>query len=156
MDALNSGKFSGSTSPYLNLPGCRSPSAACCLFCHSDVCCFCGELYRWQTGVPAGFIGGLMSTQPTQLLNFVPALCNGRPLRRCRQPSLVRDYFYRRGLPCEVDEPENPVTDFLLAFKTTFLLPILSAIFACWRCTTSSPPLVAGSTAVSYCADCRR
>ncbi len=156
MDALNSGKFPVSTSPYLNLPGCRSPSAAFVWFCHSDVCCFCGELYRWQLAFPAGFIGGLMSTQPTQLLTSIPALCNGRPLRRCRPPSWCADYFYRRGLPCEVDEPENQLPDFLLAFKTTFLLPILSAFLSCWRCTTSSPPLVAGSTGYPYCADCRR
>lgn len=39
--------------------------------------------------------------------------------------------------------------DFLLAFKTTFLLPILSAIFVMLAMYYVITPLVAGSTAVS-------
>lgn len=39
------------------------------------------------------------------------------------------DYFYRCGLPCEVDEPENPVTGFPVSVQNHILLPILSAIF---------------------------
>lgn len=39
------------------------------------------------------------------------------------------DYLDCRRVSGEVDEPKIQLPDFLLAFKTTFLLPILSAIF---------------------------
>ncbi|WDB36718.1 PTS fructose transporter subunit IIC [Escherichia albertii] len=79
---------------------------------------------------PAGFIGGLMSTQPTQLLNFdastmqwvtsapIPSTFIGALIISIVAGYLVKWMNQKIQLP-----------DFLLAFKTTFLLPILSAIF---------------------------
>lgn len=50
MDALNSGKFSGFDLSLLKFAAVAVLRRRVVWFCHSDVCCFCGELYRWQTG----------------------------------------------------------------------------------------------------------
>lgn len=91
MDALNSGKFSGFDLSLLKFAWLSQSFGGVLFgFAIPMFAAFVANSIGGKLAFPAGFIGGLMSTQPTQLLNFDPALCNGRPLRRCRPPSLAR------------------------------------------------------------------
>ncbi len=100
---------------------------------------------------PAGFIGGLMSTQPTQLLNFDPSTmqwATSSPVPSTFIGALIISIV--AGYLVKWMNQKIQLPDFLLAFKTTFLLPILSAIFChAGDVLRHHPPLVAGSTAVS-------
>lgn len=99
---------------------------------------------------PAGFIGGLMSTQPTQLLNFDPSTmqwATSSPVPSTFIGALIISIV--AGYLVKWMNQKIQLPDFLLAFKTTFLLPILSAIFVMLAMYYVITPLAAGSTAVS-------
>lgn len=99
---------------------------------------------------PAGFIGGLMSTQPTQLLNFDPSTmqwATSSPVPSTFIGALIISIV--AGYLVKWMNQKIQLPDFLLAFKTTFLLSILSAIFVMLAMYYVITPLVAGSTAVS-------
>ncbi|EGM7496807.1 PTS fructose transporter subunit IIC [Escherichia coli] len=100
MDALNSGKFSGFDLSLLK--------------------------FAWLSQS----FGGLMSTQPTQLLNFDPSTmqwATSSPVPSTFIGALIISIV--AGYLVKWMNQKIQLPDFLLAFKTTFLLPILSAIF---------------------------
>ena len=131
MDALNSGKFSGFDLSLLKFAWLSSVLRRRVVwFCHSDVCCFCGELYRWQTGVPGWFYRRLDVYPATQLLNFDPSTmqwATSSPVPSTFIGALIISIV--AGYLVKWMNQKIQLPDFLLAFKTTFLLPILSAIF---------------------------
>lgn len=112
MDALNSGKFSGFDLSLLKFAWHVAVLRRRVVwFCHSDVCCFCGKLYRWQTGVPGGFYRRLdvypadaTAELRSQHYAMGDLFAGAVHLHWCA------DNIYRCGLPREMDEPENPVT----------------------------------------------
>lgn len=114
MDALNSGKFSGFDLSLLKFAWLSQSFGGVLFgFCHSDVCCFCGELYRWQTGVPGWFYRRLdvyPADATAELRSQHYAM--GDLFAGAVHLHWRADYFYRCRLPCEMDEPENPVTGF--------------------------------------------
>ncbi len=91
---------------------------------------------------PAGFIGGLMSTQPTQLLNFDPSTmqwATSSPVPSTFIGALIISIV--AGYLVKWMNQKIQLPDFLLAFKTTFFATDSFRHFlSCWRCTTSSPP----------------
>ena len=109
---LIAGNSPVSTSPYLNLPGLSQSFGGVLFgFAIPMFAAFVANSIGGKLAFPAGFIGGLMSTQPTQLLNFDPSTMQwATSFAGAVHLHWCADYFYRRGLPCEVDEPENPVT----------------------------------------------
>lgn len=150
MDALNSGKFSGFDLSLLKFAWLSQSFGGVLFgFAIPMFAAFVANSIGGKLAFPAGFIGGLMSTQPTQLLNFdqhyamgdlfaVPSTFIGALIISIVAGYLVKWMNQKIQLP-----------DFLLAFKTTFLLPILSAIFVMLAMYYVITPLVAGSTAVS-------
>ena len=99
MDALNSGKFSGFDLSLLK--------------------------FAWLSQSFGG-----MSTQPTQLLNFDPSTmqwATSSPVPSTFIGALIISIV--AGYLVKWMNQKIQLPDFLLAFKTTFLLPILSAIF---------------------------
>src|SRR5699024_1636566 len=82
-------------------------------FCHSDVCCFCGELYRWQTGV-SGWFYRRLDVYPADATAELRSqhYAMGDLFAGAVHLHWCADYIYRCWLPCEMDEPENPVTGF--------------------------------------------
>lgn len=114
MDALNSGKFSGFDLSLLKfawlsqsfggvLFGFAIPMFAA--FVANSIggkLAFPGWFYRRLDVYPADATAELRSQHYAMGDLFAGAV----NLHWCA------DYFYRRGLPCEVDEPENPVTGF--------------------------------------------
>ncbi|EIU0496765.1 PTS fructose transporter subunit IIC [Escherichia coli] len=100
MDALNSGKFSGFDLSLLK--------------------------FAWLSQS----FGGVLSTQPTQLLNFDPSTmqwATSSPVPSTFIGALIISIV--AGYLVKWMNQKIQLPDFLLAFKTTFLLPILSAIF---------------------------
>ncbi len=114
MDALNSGKFSGFDLSLLKFAWLSQSFGGVLFgFAIPMFAAFVANSIGGKLAFPAGFIGGLMSTQPTQLLNFDPSNdAMGDLFAGAVHLHWCPDYFYRCGLPCEVDEPENPVTGF--------------------------------------------
>lgn len=114
MDALNSGKFSGFDLSLLKFAWLSQSFGGVLFgFAIPMFAAFVANSIGGKLAFPAGFIGGLMSTQPTQLLNFDPSTMQWAT----SSPVAVHlhwcaDYIYRCWLPCEMDEPENPVTRF--------------------------------------------
>lgn len=131
MDALNSGKFSGFDLSLLKFAWLSQSFGGVLFgFAIPMFAAFVANSIGGKLAFPAGFIGGLMSTQPTQLLNFDPSIMQWAT----SSPGAVHlhwcaDYFYRCGYLVKWMNQKIQLPDFLLAFKTTFLLPILSAIF---------------------------
>lgn len=111
LDALNSGKFAGFNLSLLKFA-------------------WLSQSFGGKLAFPAGFIGGLMSTQPTQVLNFDPASLHwvtAAPVPSTFIGALIISIV--AGYLVKWMNQKIQLPDFLLAFKTTFLLPILSAIF---------------------------
>ncbi|EJS4545048.1 PTS fructose transporter subunit IIC [Salmonella enterica] len=120
LDALNSGKFAGFNLSLLKFAWLSQS--------------FGGVLFGFAIPMFAAFvansIGGLMSTQPTQVLNFDPASLHwvtAAPVPSTFIGALIISIV--AGYLVKWMNQKIQLPDFLLAFKTTFLLPILSAIF---------------------------
>ena len=74
MDALNSGKFSGFDLSLLKFAWLSQSFGGVLFgFAIPMFAAFVANSIGGKLAFPAGFIGGLMSTQPTQLLNFDPS-----------------------------------------------------------------------------------
>jgi fructose-like PTS system EIIC or EIIBC or EIIABC component len=88
MDALNSGKFSGFDLSLLKFAWLSQSFGGVLFgFAIPMFAAFVANSIGGKLAFPAGFIGGLMSTQPTQLLNFDPST-DPRPSNRtsfCRR-----------------------------------------------------------------------
>lgn len=120
LDALNSGKFAGFNLSLLKFAWLSQS--------------FGGVLFGFAIPMFAAFvansIGGLMSTQPTQVLNFDPASLHwvtAAPVPSTFIGALIISIV--AGYLVKWMNQKIQLPDFLLAFKTTFLLLILSAIF---------------------------
>lgn len=91
MDALNSGKFSGFDLSLLKFAWLSQSFGGVLFgFAIPMFAAFVANSIGGKLAFPAGFIGGLMSTQPTQLLNFDPSIMQWATSSPCRPPSLVR------------------------------------------------------------------
>ncbi|ELO2702886.1 PTS fructose transporter subunit IIC [Escherichia coli] len=153
MDALNSGKFSGFDLSLLKFAWLSQSFGGVLFgFAIPMFAAFVANSIGGKLAFPAGFIGGLMSTQPTQLLNFDPSTMQWATSSPVPSTfigaliiSIVAGYLVSSPVPSTFIgaliisivagylvkwmNQKIQLPDFLLAFKTTFLLPILSAIF---------------------------
>lgn len=159
MDALNSGKFSGFDLSLLKFAWLSQSFGGVLFgFAIPMFAAFVANSIGGKLAFPAGFIGGLMSTQPTQLLNFDPSTMQWETSSPV--PSTFHwcaDYFYRRGLPCEVDEPENPVTGFPVSVQNHIFAPDSFRHFCHAGDVLRHHPLWwLDQRRYPYCADCRR
>ncbi len=131
MDALNSGKFSGFDLSLLKFAWLSQSFGGVLFgFAIPMFAAFCGELSRWQTGVPGWFyrrVDVYPADATAELRSEHYAM--GDLFAGAVHLHWCADYFYRRGLPCEVDEPENPVTGFPVSVQNHIFAPKLSAIF---------------------------
>nr|WP_318382802.1 PTS fructose transporter subunit IIC [uncultured Enterobacter sp.] len=131
MDALNSGQFSGFNLSLLKFAWLSQSFGGVLFgFAIPMFSAFVANSIGGKLAFPAGFIGGLMSTQPTQLLNFDPASLKwvtSAPIPSTFIGALI--IAIAAGYLVKWMNQKIQLPDFLLAFKTTFLLPILSAIF---------------------------
>ncbi|EGM1932059.1 PTS fructose transporter subunit IIC [Escherichia coli] len=131
MDALNSGKFSGFDLSLLKFAWLSQSFGGVLFgFAIPMFAAFVANSIGGKLAFPAGFIGGLMSTQPTQLLNFDPSTmqwATSSPVPSTFIGALIISIV--AGYLVKWMNQKIQLPDFLLAFKTTFLLPILSAIF---------------------------
>lgn len=74
MDALNSGKFTGFNLSLLKFAWLSQSFGGVLFgFAIPMFAAFVANSIGGKLAFPAGFIGGLMSTQPTQILNFDPS-----------------------------------------------------------------------------------
>ncbi len=161
MDALNSGKFSGFDLSLLKFaPGCRSPSAACCLvFAIPMFAAFVANSIGGKLAFPAGFIGGLMSTQPTQLLNFDPSTmqwATSSPVPSTFIGALIISIV--AGYLVKWMNQKNPVTGFPVSvqnhiFCSRFFPPFFVMLAMYYVIT---PLWWLDQRRYPYCADCRR
>lgn len=131
LDALNSGKFSGFHLSLLKF-GYLTESFGGLLFSFAIpmFAAFVANSIGGKLAFPAGFIGGLVATQPTLVLSFdaeklswlatkpVPSTFIGALIIAIAAGYLVKWLNSRIAVP-----------QYLLAFKSTFLIPILSALF---------------------------
>jgi fructose-specific PTS system IIC-like component len=131
LDAMNSGKFTGADLSVLKF-AYLSESFGGLLFSFAIpmFAAFVANSIGGKLAFPAGFIGGLVSTQPTLLLSLdattlqwvaskpVPSTFIGALIIAIAAGYLVKWLNGRINLP-----------QYLLAFKSTFLIPILSALF---------------------------
>lgn len=131
LDALNSGKFTGFNLSVLKF-GYLTESFGGLLFSFAIpmFAAFVANSIGGKLAFPAGFIGGLVATQPTLVLNFdaekltwlatkpVPSTFIGALIIAIAAGYLVKWLNSRINVP-----------QYLLAFKSTFLIPILSALF---------------------------
>ncbi len=128
---LIAGNSPVSTSPYLNLLWLSQSFGGVLFgFAIPMFAAFVANSIGGKLAFPAGFIGGLMSTQPTQLLNFDPSTmqwATSSPVPSTFIGALIISIV--AGYLVKWMNQKIQLPDFLLAFKTTFLLPILSAIF---------------------------
>lgn len=131
MDALNSGKLSGFDLSLLKFAWLSQSFGGVLFgFAIPMFAAFVANSIGGKLAFPAGFIGGLMSTQPTQLLNFDPSTmqwATSSPVPSTFIGALIISIV--AGYLVKWMNQKIQLPDFLLAFKTTFLLPILSAIF---------------------------
>ncbi|EDV7696804.1 PTS fructose transporter subunit IIC [Salmonella enterica subsp. salamae] len=131
MDALNSGKFAGFNLSLLKFAWLSQSFGGVLFgFAIPMFAAFVANSIGGKLAFPAGFIGGLMSTQPTQVLNFDPASLHwvtAAPVPSTFIGALIISIV--AGYLVKWMNQKIQLPDFLLAFKTTFLLPILSAIF---------------------------
>ena len=84
----------------------------------------------------------LMSTQPTQLLNFDPSTiqwATSSPVPSTFIGALIISIV--AGYLVNAMNQKIQLPDFLLAFKTTFCYRFFPPFLSCWRCTMSSPHL---------------
>ncbi|WP_373240091.1 PTS fructose transporter subunit IIC [Kluyvera ascorbata] len=131
MDALNSGQFSGFNLSLLKFAWLSQSFGGVLFgFAIPMFAAFVANSIGGKLAFPAGFIGGLMSTQPTQMLNFDPNTLHWvttAPVPSTFIGALIISIV--AGYLVKWMNQKIQLPDFLLAFKTTFLLPILSAIF---------------------------
>ena len=131
MDALNSGKFTGFNLSLLKFAWLSQSFGGVLFgFAIPMFAAFVANSIGGKLAFPAGFIGGLMSTQPTQILNFDPSTLQwvtSAPVPSTFIGALIISIV--AGYLVKWMNQKIQLPDFLLAFKTTFLLPILSAIF---------------------------
>ncbi|ECD9609294.1 PTS fructose transporter subunit IIC [Salmonella enterica] len=131
MEAINSGKYVGFDLSLLKFARLSDAFGGVLFgFAIPMFAAFVANSIGGKLAFPAGFIGGLMSTQPTKVLDFdpttlhwittapVPSTFIGALLISITAGYLVKWMNQKIQMP-----------GYLLAFKTTFLLPILSAIF---------------------------
>ncbi|WP_318393392.1 PTS fructose transporter subunit IIC [Enterobacter sp.] len=131
MDALNSGKFTGFDLSLLKFAWLSQSFGGVLFgFAIPMFAAFVANSIGGKLAFPAGFIGGLMSTQPTQILNFDPTMLQWgttAPIPSTFIGALIISIV--AGYLVKWMNQKFQMPDYLLAFKTTFLLPILSAIF---------------------------
>lgn len=131
MDALNSGKFIGFDLSLLKFAWLSQSFGGVLFgFAIPMFAAFVANSIGGKLAFPAGFIGGLMSTQPTQILNFDPTTLQWgttAPIPSTFIGALIISIV--AGYLVKWMNQKFQMPDYLLAFKTTFLLPILSAIF---------------------------
>ncbi|WP_318389264.1 PTS fructose transporter subunit IIC [Enterobacter sp.] len=131
MDALNSGKFTGFDLSLLKFAWLSQSFGGVLFgFAIPMFAAFVANSIGGKLAFPAGFIGGLMSTQPTQILNFDPTTLQWgttAPIPSTFIGALIISIV--AGYLVKWMNQKFQMPDYLLAFKTTFLLPILSAIF---------------------------
>jgi len=131
MDALNSGKFAGFDLSLLKFAWLSQSFGGVLFgFAIPMFAAFVANSIGGKLAFPAGFIGGLMSTQPTQILNFDPTTLQWgttAPIPSTFIGALIISIV--AGYLVKWMNQKFQMPDYLLAFKTTFLLPILSAIF---------------------------
>ncbi|MDR9890886.1 PTS fructose transporter subunit IIC [Pseudenterobacter timonensis] len=131
MDALNGGKFTGFHLSVLKFAFLTESFGGLLFsFAIPMFSAFVANSIGGKIAFPAGFIGGLVATQPTPELSFdaaklmwiadkpVPSTFIGALLIAIAAGYLVKWLNARIQLP-----------HYLLAFKSTFLVPILSALF---------------------------
>lgn len=130
MDALNSGKFTGFDLSLLKFAWLSQSFGGVLFgFAIPMFAAFVANSIGGKLAFPAGFIGGLMSTQPTQILNFDPTTLQWgttAPIPSTFIGALIISIV--AGYLVKWMNQKFQMPDYLLAFKTTFLLPILSAI----------------------------
>lgn len=158
MDALNSGKFSGFDLSLLKFAWLSQSFGGVLFgFAIPMFAAFVANSIGGKLAFPAGFIGGLMSTQPTQLLNFDPSTmqwATSSPVPSTFIGALIISIV--AGYLVKWMNQKIQLPDFLLAFKTTFCSRFFPPFLSCWRCTTSSPLWWLDQRRYPYCADCRR
>lgn len=131
MDALNSGKFTGFNLSLLKFAWLSQSFGGVLFgFAIPMFAAFVANSIGGKLAFPAGFIGGLMSTQPTQLLSFDPTALQWittAPVPSTFIGALI--ISIAAGYLVKWMNQTFRMPEYLLAFKTTFLIPILSAIF---------------------------
>lgn len=131
MDALNSGQFTGFNLSLLKFAWlAQSFGGVLFGFAIPMFAAFVANSIGGKLAFPAGFIGGLMSTQPTQLLSFDPTALQWittAPVPSTFIGALI--ISIAAGYLVKWMNQTFRMPEYLLAFKTTFLIPILSAIF---------------------------
>ncbi len=122
MDALNSGKFSGFDLSLLKFARLSQSFGGVLFgFAIPMFAAFVANSIGGKLAFPAGFIGGLMSTQPTQLLNFDPSTmqwATSSPVPSTFIGALIISIV--AGYLVKWMNQKIQLPDFLLAFKTTF------------------------------------
>lgn len=131
LDALNSGQFTGTNLSLLKFAWLSQSFGGVLFgFAIPMFAAFVANSIGGKLAFPAGFIGGLMSTQPTPLLSFDPSALKWMttaPVPSTFIGALI--ISIAAGYLVKWMNQKIQLPGYLLAFKTTFLLPILSAIF---------------------------
>lgn len=138
MDALNSGKFTGFNLSLLKFAWLSQSFGGVLFgFAIPMFAAFVANSIGGKLAFPAGFIGGLMSTQPTQILNFDPSTLQwvtSAPVPSTFIGALIISIV--AGYLVKWMNQKIQLPDFLLAFKTTFYCPFSPPFSSCWRCIT--------------------
>ncbi len=129
MDAINSGLYSGSTLMLLKAAYLTESFGGTLFgFAIPMFAAFTANSIAGKLAFPAGFIGGLIATKPTAVLNLIDGTWTAEsPVASGFIGALIIAFaagYLIKWLNQKIKMPQN-----WLAFKTTFLIPVIGALF---------------------------
>ncbi len=159
MDALNSGKFSGFDLSLLKFAWLSQSFGGVLFgFAIPMFAAFVANSIGGKLAFPAGFIGGLMSTQPTQLLNFDPSTmqwATSSPVPSTFIGALIISIV--AGYLVKWMNQENPVTRFPVSVQNhIFATDSFRHFCHAGDVLCHHPIWWLDQRRYPYCADCRR
>ncbi|WML32943.1 PTS fructose transporter subunit IIC [Clostridium sp. OS1-26] len=129
VDAINSGKFTGISFSLLNLAHIMESFGFTLFgFAIPMFAAFTANSIGGKTALAAGFIGGYVATKPVAVLTLVDGKWAAKaPVQSGFLGAILIAFivgYFVKWLNKKIQLPHN-----WLAFKTTFLIPLLSALF---------------------------
>lgn len=138
MDALNSGKFTGFNLSLLKFAWLSQSFGGVLFgFAIPMFAAFVANSIGGKLAFPAGFIGGLMSTQPTQILNFDPSTLQW--VTSAPVPSTFIGALIISIVAGYLVKWMNQKSSCLISCwhsKPPFYCPFSPPFSSCWRCIT--------------------
>lgn len=129
VDAMNSGSYSGFTLSLLKFANlCADFGGTLFGFAIPMFAAFMANSIGGKLAFPAGFIGGLMATKPTAVLDLVDGTwTTTAPVASTFLGALI--IAIAAGYFVKYLNQKIKVSHNMLAFKSTFLIPMLAAVF---------------------------